>query len=98
MQIIWVVTITLLLTKAPTGFLQSSIFSLYRAISGVSWSGVEKPKHKMPTPSSAARSKVDGLPAAIQMGGCGFEYGFGSTLRLGIEKNLPSKLKSSSFH
>ena len=38
----------------------------------------------------AAFSNVDGLPAATQSGGCGSEYGFGRTLRGGIEKNRPS--------
>ena len=51
---------------------------------------MEKPKQSTPTPSSAARSKVDGLPAAIQSGGWGLEYGLGNTLRVGMEKNLPS--------
>ena len=73
MQIMVVVIITLSLTKPPTGLVQSPIFSLYRATSGVSWSGVEKPKQRTPTPSSAARSNVEGLPAAIQMGGWGLE-------------------------
>ena len=39
----------------------------------------------------AAFSNVDGFPAATHIGGCGDEYGFGSTLRAGIEKNCPSK-------
>ena len=38
----------------------------------------------------AAFSNVDGLPAATHIGGCGFEYGFGSTVRLGIVKYVPS--------
>ena len=38
----------------------------------------------------AAFSNVDGLPAATHIGGCGSEYGFGSTLRGGIEKYVPS--------
>ena len=44
----------------------------------------------------AAFSNVDGLPAATHIGGCGEEYGFGSTLRAGIEKNRPSKPGYSS--
>ena len=44
----------------------------------------------------AAFSNVDGLPAATHIGGCGAEYGLGSTLRAGIEKNLPSKPGYSS--
>jgi hypothetical protein len=38
----------------------------------------------------AAFWNVDGLPAATHIGGCGSLYGFGSTLRAGIEKNRPS--------
>ncbi len=44
----------------------------------------------------AAFVKVAGLPAATHIGGCGDEYGFGNTLRAGIEKNLPSKPGYSS--
>jgi hypothetical protein len=31
-----------------------------------------------------------GLEQATQIGGCGFEYGFGSTSRFGMRKYLPS--------
>ena len=41
---------------------------------------------------------MSGLPAATHIGGCGFTYGFGSTLRSGIEKNLPSNVVRSSRH
>ena len=41
-------------------------------------------------PARAASSKVLGLPAATHIGGWGLVYGLGSTLRSGMEKNLPS--------
>ena len=51
--------------------MHSAIFSLYLAMSGVSTSGGVKAKHSTPTPSLAASSKVQGLPAAIHSGGWG---------------------------
>ena len=54
-------------------------------------SGAPIAKHRTPTPMRAAFSNVDGFPAAIHNGGCGSVYGFGSTLRGGIEKYSPSK-------
>ena len=41
-------------------------------------------------PSRAARWMVSRLEQATQSGGCGFCTGFGTTLRHGIEKYLPS--------
>ncbi len=47
-------------------------------------------KHSAPSPLSAAVSIVSGRGHATHSGGCGFCLGFGTTLRGGIEKNLPS--------
>ena len=58
--------------------------------SGFIFSGDPPVKQITPRPSSAAFSKVSGLPAATHIGGCGFTYGLGSTLRSGMEKNRPS--------
>ena len=63
---------------------------LYVSTSGAIFSGVPPVKQMTPRPIFAAFSNVSGLPAATHSGGCGFTYGFGSTLRSGIEKNLPS--------
>ena len=53
--------------------------------------GAPSEKQSAPSPSRPAFSKVDGLPHATQSGGWGLVYGFGSTLRSGIRKYLPSK-------
>jgi hypothetical protein len=53
--------------------------------------GVPNVKQRAPRPSSPASAKVCGLEHATHMGGCGFEYGFGSTVRSGMRKYLPSK-------
>ena len=42
-------------------------------------------------PSRAARLMVSRLEQATHTGGCGFCNGFGTTLRQGMEKYLPSK-------
>ena len=59
-------------------------------MSGSKSRGVPSEKQSAPTPRRAAFSKVDGLPHAIQSGGCGRVHGLGSTLRGGIEKKRPS--------
>ena len=41
---------------------------------------------------------IDGLPDAIQSGGCGRVHGFGRTFRAGIEKNRPSYWYGVSRH
>src|SRR4051812_44477828 len=89
-QNILVVTAMLSLMNPPTGFLQRLMASLYACTSGAIWAGVPKVKQSAPTPSSPASANVAGLEQASQMGGFGFEYGFGSTSRLGILKYLPS--------
>ena len=43
-------------------------------------------KQSAPRPSSPAWTKVCGLEHATQIGGFGFENGFGNTLRQGMEK------------
>ena len=63
---------------------------LYVSMSGAIFSGLSPVKQITPRPMRAAFSNVSGLPAATHSGGCGFTYGFGNTLRSGIEKNLPS--------
>src|SRR5262245_27581905 len=88
-QIIWLVTITLLLTYSPIGSASSMVF-LYSSISFFNASGEVVVKHNTPIPILAGFSNVLGLSAATHIGGCGSVYGFGSTLRGGIEKNLPS--------
>src|SRR5581483_5171447 len=90
-QSIWLVTMTLLFTYSPTGSAWSMVF-LYTSMRGLSVSGDPVVKHRTPSPSRAAFSKVDGLPAATHIGGCGSLNGFGSTLRGGREKYLPWKL------
>src|SRR5262245_15888271 len=89
MQTSWVTQATLSLTYAPIGS-ACRIVSLYRRMSGAKSFGAPSEKHSAPKPSCAAFSNVDGLPQATQMGGCGKLYGFGSTLRSGIEKYVPS--------
>ena len=59
-------------------------------MSGLTSSSVPFTKHSAPRPISPACWKVDGLEQASQIGGFGFENGFGSTLRSGIRKYLPS--------
>ena len=49
-------------------------------------------------PRSAAWIAVSGLETATQIGGCGFWYGFGMTLRSGIEKYLPCMENVSCVH
>ncbi len=62
---------------------------MYFSINGFSESSVAVVKHSTPSPILAAFSNVDGEPAATHSGGCGLVYGFGSTLRRGIEKKRP---------
>ena len=50
-----------------------------------------KEKASAPRPLLAAILMVSRLVQAIHIGGCGFCSGFGSTLRQGIENDLPSK-------
>src|SRR5207237_6126885 len=45
-----------------------------------------------------ASTKVGGLEHASHIGGCGFEYGLGSTSRAGIRKYRPSYVYGSSRH
>jgi hypothetical protein len=59
---------------------------------------VPKVKHSAPRPSSPASANVAGLEQATHIGGLGFEYGLGSTLRLGMRKYLPSNPYGSSAH
>ena len=44
-----------------------------------------------PIPARAAAWMVSRLEQATQIGGCGFCSGLGTTLRTGMEKNLPLK-------
>src|SRR5262245_21437250 len=67
-------------------------------MSGAISLGVPNVKQSAPRPSSPASAKVPGLEHATHIGGCGFEYGLGSTLRSGIRKYLPSKAYGSSRH
>ena len=97
-QSIWLVTMTLSFTYSPTG----SAFSIVLLVDLDERLRASRAtpvvKHSTPRPMRAAFSNVPGLPAATHIGGCGSLYGFGSTLRGGIEKNLPSKLYSFSRH
>ena len=52
----------------------------------------------IPRPRSPAWIAVSGLLTATHIGGWGFWRGFGSTLRGGTLKYLPSQEKYSSFH
>ncbi len=47
-------------------------------------------KASAPMPARAAAWMVSRVEQATQIGGCGFWYGFGTTLRQGMEKNCPS--------
>ena len=69
---------------------------MYISISGFRGSGPPIVKHNTPSPIRAAFWNVDGLPAATHIGGCGSVYGFGSTLRGGMEKESPLKPGYSS--
>src|SRR5262245_28544964 len=71
---------------------------LYVLMSGSKSFGLPRLKQSAPSPRRPAFSNVDGLPHATQIGGCGFEYGFGSTLRGGIEKCVPSYEYGVVFH
>src|SRR5262244_1490468 len=60
--------------------------------------GVPKVKQSAPRPSSPASMKVGGLEHATHIGGCGLEYGLGSTFRSGIRKYWPWNAYGSSRH
>jgi hypothetical protein len=97
MQTSWVTQATLSFTYAPIGSACRSV-SLYVRMSGSNSRGVPSEKQSAPTPSRAAFSNVDGLPQAIQSGGCGRVQGFGRTFRAGIEKKRPSCWYGVSRH
>src|SRR6185436_10848765 len=67
-------------------------------MSGSKSFGDPRLKQSAPSPRRPAFSNVDGLPHATQMGGCGFDHGFGSTFRGGMVKCLPSYAYGVSFH
>src|SRR5262245_62128841 len=93
-----VVTAMLSLMYSPTGFLQRLIASLYLRTGSAISVGVPKVKHNEPRPSSPASMKVGGLEHATHIGGCGLEYGLGSTFRSGIRKYWPWNAYGSSRH
>jgi len=74
-----------------TGLTAGSLTFTTRGVwSGSKSFGEPRLKQRAPSPSRPAFSKVDGLPQATQIGGCGFDQGFGSTFRGGMPKWVPS--------